>query len=73
MTDTAFAKWLQPVPLIAILRGITPEEIPGVGQALVDAGIRIIEVPLNSPQPLLSIEKLCALLATRYWPEQEQS
>jgi 2-dehydro-3-deoxyphosphogalactonate aldolase len=61
MTDTAFAKWLQPVPLIAILRGITPEEIPGVGQALVDAGIRIIEVPLNSPQPLLSIEKLCAL------------
>ena len=54
MTDSAFVDWLHPVPLIAILRGITPAEIPGVGQALVDAGIRIIEVPLNSPQPMAS-------------------
>ena len=65
MTDSAFADWLHPVPLIAILRGITPAEIPAIGQALVDAGIRIIEVPLNSPQPLSSIEKLTGLFGDR--------
>ena len=58
MTATAFAQWLEPVPLIAILRGIKPEEILEVGQVLVDAGFRIIEVPLNSPEPLSSIRKL---------------
>lgn len=58
MTSTAFAEWLEPCPLIAILRGVKPEEILDVGQALVDAGFRIIEVPLNSPEPLSSIEKL---------------
>jgi 2-dehydro-3-deoxyphosphogalactonate aldolase len=61
MTDPAFSDWLHPVPLIAILRGIKPAEIPAIGQALVDAGIRIIEVPLNSPEPLSSIEKLATL------------
>lgn len=45
-------------PLIAILRGIRPDEILEVAQALVDAGIRGIEVPLNSPEPLLSIRRL---------------
>jgi len=45
-------------PLVAILRGIRPEEIPTVAQALFDAGIRGIEVPLNSPEPLLSIQRL---------------
>ncbi len=45
-------------PLIAILRGIEPTEVLDVGQALYDAGIRVIEVPLNSPQPLESIEIL---------------
>ncbi len=45
-------------PLIAILRGIEPTEVLDVGQALYDAGIRVIEVPLNSPQPLKSIEIL---------------
>lgn len=54
----AFAKWLEPLPLIAILRGIKPEEILDIAQALVDAGFRIIEVPMNSPEPLSSIEKL---------------
>lgn len=44
--------------LIAILRGLRPEEADSIGNALYSAGIRIIEVPLNSPQPLRSIETL---------------
>ena len=46
------------MPLVAILRGIGPDEILAVGDALVEAGIGIIEVPLNSPDPLRSIEAL---------------
>lgn len=45
-------------PLVAILRGITPSETLAVGQVLFDAGLRVIEVPLNSPDPLKSIELL---------------
>jgi 2-dehydro-3-deoxyphosphogalactonate aldolase len=45
-------------PLIAILRGITPDEAEPVGAALIEAGFRVIEVPLNSPEPLKSIEIL---------------
>jgi len=44
--------------VIAILRGVTPAEVLGVGRALLDGGIRVIEVPLNSPQPFDSIERL---------------
>ena len=47
--------WLDPLPLVAILRGITPAEAAEVGDVLVDAGFRILEVPLNSPDPLRSI------------------
>jgi 2-dehydro-3-deoxyphosphogalactonate aldolase len=47
-------------PLIAILRGVRPEEVVDIGLALVDVGLAIIEVPLNSPEPLLSIERLSA-------------
>ena len=45
-------------PLVAILRGLTPDEAQAIGEALYDAGIRIIEVPLNSPEPLASIKRL---------------
>jgi 2-dehydro-3-deoxyphosphogalactonate aldolase len=44
--------------VIAILRGVTPGEVLGIGRALVEGGIRVIEVPLNSPQPFDSIERL---------------
>ncbi len=56
---------LKDLPLIAILRGITPAEAVPVGQALAEAGFRIIEVPLNSPQPLHSIEALAKALGER--------
>jgi 2-dehydro-3-deoxyphosphogalactonate aldolase len=46
---------LNALPLIAILRGLTPAEALPIGQALVSAGWALIEVPLNSPQPLDSI------------------
>lgn len=46
------------LPLIAILRGLTPPEAPAIGAALVAAGLTTIEVPLNSPNPLDSIAAL---------------
>lgn len=53
-----FEEALKACNLVAILRGITPDEVEAVGDVLVEAGWRIIEVPLNSPEPLKSIEKL---------------
>ncbi len=53
-----FEEALKACNLVAILRGIKPEEAESVGEVLVEAGWRIIEVPLNSPDPLKSIEKL---------------
>ena len=50
------------LPLVAILRGLTPAEAPAIGDALRDAGFRLIEVPLNSPEPLASIGLLAARL-----------
>jgi 2-dehydro-3-deoxyphosphogalactonate aldolase len=49
---------LASLPLIAILRGVTPAEAVPIGQALIDAGCVAIEVPLNSPEPLASIRAL---------------
>jgi 2-dehydro-3-deoxyphosphogalactonate aldolase len=46
------------LPLIAILRGVTPAEVSDIAAALTDAGITQIEVPLNSPDPLASISRL---------------
>lgn len=52
-------------PLVAILRGITPGEVEAVGDVLAEAGFAMIEVPLNSPDPLRSIEVLARRLGDR--------
>ena len=57
-----FAAALNVCPLVAILRGLPPDDAAAVGQALVAAGWTLIEVPLNSPAPLRSIEILSRLL-----------
>jgi len=53
-----FRDHLDRCPLVAILRGVKPDEVIAIGEALVEAGIEIIEVPLNSPDPLDSIAAL---------------
>jgi 2-dehydro-3-deoxyphosphogalactonate aldolase len=50
--------WLAQCPLIAILRGVKPDEVLAIGEALERQGIAIVEVPLNSPQPMESIARL---------------
>jgi 2-dehydro-3-deoxyphosphogalactonate aldolase len=57
-----FGKFLGECPLIAIIRGVTADEAEASGEAIYEAGIRIVEVPLNSPDPLMSIEKLAKRL-----------
>jgi len=57
--------WLGRCPLVAILRGIRPEEAVAVGEALVASGIAVLEVPLNSPRPIESIRRLSAHFGDR--------
>jgi 2-dehydro-3-deoxyphosphogalactonate aldolase len=57
--------WLQRCPLIAILRGVRPAEIKSICAALENAGICIVEVPLNSPNPLESISSLARSFGDR--------
>ena len=54
--------YLDTCPLVAIIRGVSPPEVEEIGDAIYEGGIRIVEVPLNSPEPLKSIE----LLAKRF-------
>jgi 2-dehydro-3-deoxyphosphogalactonate aldolase len=58
-------RYLDQCPLIAIIRGVTPDEAEAIGEAIFQGGIRIIEVPLNSPDPLKSIERLAAKFGDR--------
>ncbi len=60
-----FRERLSECPLVAIIRGVTPGEVEAVGDALYAAGIRIIEVPLNSPDPFESIGRLAKRLGDR--------
>ncbi len=59
-TSSPAGRLLDGHPLVAILRGVTPAEVLDVAAVLLGAGIRAIEVPLNSPQPLESIARLAA-------------
>lgn len=59
--DTAF----DVCPLIAILRGVRPDEVVGIGEELVAAGLTLIEVPMNSPDPLESVSRLVRALDDR--------
>jgi len=59
--DGAFAS----CPLIAILRGVRPDEVVAIGEELVAGGFTLIEVPMNSPDPLDSVARLVAALGDR--------
>jgi 2-dehydro-3-deoxyphosphogalactonate aldolase len=59
--DAAMAR----CPLVAIIRGVKPEEAADIGTALVDAGFAIVEVPLNSPDPVSSIARIVDRLGDR--------
>lgn len=59
--DAAFAR----CPLIAILRGVKPDEVEAIGEELVAAGFTLIEVPMNSPEPLESVSRLAKRFAGR--------
>lgn len=54
-----------PSGVVAILRGVTPAEVLDVAEALLRGGVRVIEVPLNSPEPLCSIGRLAQALGDR--------
>lgn len=57
-----FDRYFHACPLVAIIRGVTPPEAAQIGRALFDGGIRIVEVPLNSPQPFDSIRNIADAL-----------
>jgi 2-dehydro-3-deoxyphosphogalactonate aldolase len=59
----AFESAFAALPLVAILRGLAPDEAEAVGTTLVESGFRLIEVPLNSPDPFASIAALARVLA----------
>lgn len=63
MTDL-FSEAMTTLPLVAILRGITPGEVEDIGDALVESGFRLIEVPLTSPDPFRSIAMLARRLGS---------
>ncbi len=67
MTDTPIGlrEALATVPLVAILRGVRADEVVAVAAALVRQGFQVIEIPLNSPDPLVSIDRLAKTLGPR--------
>lgn len=62
---STFERHFTACPLVAILRGLTPDDSVAVARAIFDAGITIIEVPLNSPEPYESIRLIAEALGDR--------
>ena len=62
MSESKLQDCFTDLPVVAILRGVTPDEVVAIGQAVREAGISIIEVPLNSPDPFTSIGRLVEAL-----------
>ncbi|MCQ3830999.1 2-dehydro-3-deoxy-6-phosphogalactonate aldolase [Microbulbifer elongatus] len=54
--------YLEALPLVAILRGVQPTEVVAIAETIREAGFRIIEVPLNSPEPCASIQALAEVM-----------
>ncbi len=54
-------------PIVAIIRGVRPDEVIAVAEALYEGGVRVVEVPMNSPQPLESIRRLSAMAGRMVW------
>lgn len=63
--EADFTRYLGECPLVAIIRGVTPDEVVAIGEAILSAGIHIIEVPLNSPHPFESIDRLAKAVGDR--------
>lgn len=65
-SENFIAQWQkEPLPLVAILRGITPQEAEEAAEILLDCGFRFLEVPLNSPKPLESISLMRKVVGER--------
>jgi 2-dehydro-3-deoxyphosphogalactonate aldolase len=65
MADRRLDPHFSALPLIAILRGVRPDEAVTIGQVIIDAGYRVLEVPLNSPEPFESIRRLAEAFGNR--------
>ncbi len=65
MSEDEFERWFAKMPIVAILRGLRPDEAVAIGETLVEAGIGILEVPLNSPEPIASIGRMAEALKGR--------
>lgn len=64
---TGFQAAFEEAPLVAILRGVRPDEVVSIAEALFAAGLRLVEVPLNSPQPRESISALRQMEGRMIW------
>jgi 2-dehydro-3-deoxyphosphogalactonate aldolase len=60
-----FKRAFEAMPLIGILRGVRPDEVTEIAEAAVEGGIRIVEIPLNSPDPLTSLERAAKAVSAR--------
>jgi 2-dehydro-3-deoxyphosphogalactonate aldolase len=65
LSTMKFSDWLARSPLVAILRGVKPDEVEAIAEALETSGIAIIEVPLNSPNPLDSVARVARRFGER--------